>query len=61
MASLVDAKAAAHLVDAFLLVIQWNETSPDVVREVLSAAEIIQRKTVAAVLNRADRSAFKQL
>jgi hypothetical protein len=28
---------------------------------VLSAAEIIQRKTVAAVLNRADRSAFKQL
>jgi succinoglycan biosynthesis transport protein ExoP len=61
MESEVDAKAAAHLVDVFLLVIQWNETSPQVIKEVLASAEMIQRKTVAAVLNRADRSAFKQL
>jgi capsular exopolysaccharide synthesis family protein len=60
MASVIDAKAAAHVVDAFILVIQWDQTSPDVVREALSSAEMVRSKTVAAVLNRADSSAFGQ-
>jgi polysaccharide biosynthesis transport protein len=61
MAAVVDAKAAAHLVDAFILVIQWDETSPDVLREVLSSAEIVQSKTVGAVLNRADSYTLRTL
>jgi len=61
MESVVDAKAAEHLVDAFFLVIRWNKTSPSVIKEVLSSAEMVQRKVVATVLNRADKSAFKEL
>ena len=61
MTSIMDVKAAAHLVDAFILVIQWDQTSPDVIREALASAEVVQSKTIAAVLNRADGSVYRQL
>jgi succinoglycan biosynthesis transport protein ExoP len=57
----VDAKAAAHFIDAFVLVIHWGRTSLQVVTETLSGAEMVQSKLLGAVLNLANPAALKRL
>ncbi|HEX2135563.1 MAG TPA: polysaccharide biosynthesis tyrosine autokinase [Microvirga sp.] len=61
LAPVVDAKAAGHLVDAFLLVIEWGRTSPEVIAETLGSAEVVQSKLLGAVLNRANPTALKRI
>jgi polysaccharide biosynthesis transport protein len=61
LAPVVDAKAAAQLLDGFLLVIEWGQTPPDAILEVLGSAEVIRSKLVGAVLNRANPRAMKKL
>jgi succinoglycan biosynthesis transport protein ExoP len=61
IAPVVDAKAAGHLVDAFILVVQWGQTSQEVIEESLATAEVVQSKIIGAVLNRANPSALKRL
>jgi succinoglycan biosynthesis transport protein ExoP len=61
LAPVVDAKAASHLVDAFILVIEWGQTSPEIIAEALGAAEVVQSKLIGAVLNRANPSALKKI
>ena len=50
----VDVKAAAHMVDNFVLVIEWGVTSRDVVREALENADTLRSRLLGAVLNKAD-------
>jgi succinoglycan biosynthesis transport protein ExoP len=57
----VDARAISHLMDGFLLVIEWGQTSPEAVAETLGSAELIQSKLIGAVLNRANPVAMKRL
>jgi len=61
LAPVVDAKAASHVIDGFLLVIEWGRTSPEVISEALGSAELVQSKLIGAVLNRANPAALKRL
>jgi succinoglycan biosynthesis transport protein ExoP len=61
LAPVVDAKAAAHLVDGFILVVEWGQTSPEIVIEALSSAEVVQSKLIGAVLNRANAGMLRKL
>jgi succinoglycan biosynthesis transport protein ExoP len=61
LAPVVDAKAASHLVDGFILVVEWGQTSPEIVIEALGSAEVVQSKVVGAVLNRADPSLLRRI
>ena len=61
LASVAAAKAAAHHIDAFILVIAWGETSPMLALETLELAEVVQSKLLGAVLNRANASKLKKL
>jgi Mrp family chromosome partitioning ATPase len=51
---IVDARAAAHLVDSMILVIEWGRTKIQVVRHALDAAPNLQEALVGAVLNKTD-------
>ncbi|WP_046865769.1 Wzz/FepE/Etk N-terminal domain-containing protein [Microvirga massiliensis] len=61
LAPVVDAKAASPVIDAFVLVIEWGRTSPEIVSEALGSAEAVQSKLIGAVLNRANPTKLKQL
>jgi polysaccharide biosynthesis transport protein len=61
LAPVVDAKAAARHVDAFVFVIEWGQTSPDVIFEALSSAEVVHSKLLGAVLNMANTSKLEKL
>ena len=58
---IVDAKAAADLIDMFLLVIEWGRTSREVITEALGSAEIVQSKLLGVVLNRANPTVLKRI
>ena len=61
MVPVVDARAAAHLMDGFLLVIEWGKTSPEVVTEAVQSAEVIRERIVGAILNKANTNVLKRL
>lgn len=61
MVPVVDARAAAHLMDGFLLVIEWGKTSPEVVKEAVQSAEVVRERIVGAILNKANTSVLKRL
>jgi len=56
----VDVKAAAHMVDNFIFVIEWGATSRDVVREALESADLLRSKVLGVVLNKADPAELKR-
>jgi exopolysaccharide transport family protein len=49
---IVDARAAAHLVDCMILVIEWGRTKVGVVRHALDTAPNLQQAIIGAVLNK---------
>jgi succinoglycan biosynthesis transport protein ExoP len=49
---IVDAKAAAHLVDCMVLVIEWGQTKIGVVQHALDTAPQLQQAIIGAVLNK---------
>jgi len=51
---IVDARAAAHLIDFYLLVIEWGSTKVDMVQHVLSKARAVQENIIGAVLNKVE-------
>lgn len=50
----VNARALAPAIDAFILVIEWGSTSRGAVRSLLAKEEAIAHKLLGAVLNKAD-------
>src|SRR5204862_1238623 len=50
----VDVKAAAHLFDAFVLVVQWGSTSTDEIVKAVSSSATLSERLLGAVLNMAD-------
>jgi succinoglycan biosynthesis transport protein ExoP len=49
----VDVRVAAHLIDAFLLVIEWGSTPREVVLDALSSVPAVREKLLGTVLNKA--------
>lgn len=59
LAPLADVRATAHLVDSYLLVVEWGRTSRALVQHALSRAPGVCEKVVGAVLNKVDMKALK--
>lgn len=57
----VDVRAANRLIDRFLLVVEWGQTTQDVVRTELAANRAIRDKLLGVVLNRIDARSLKQI
>ena len=57
--SVVDIRATAHLIDSYLLVIQWGETKIDAVRYALQHAPQVRQNIVGAVLNKVNMAALR--
>ena len=56
---LADVRATDHLVDLYLLVVEWGRTSRAVVHHALSRAPGAYEKIVGAILNKVDMKALK--
>jgi succinoglycan biosynthesis transport protein ExoP len=61
MLNVVDAKAAAHLIDCFILLIEWNKYSRIVVKEGIFSANLVHERLIGAVLNRADEWTLRRI
>jgi polysaccharide biosynthesis transport protein len=57
---IVDARAAAHLVDGMILVIEWGRTKINIVRHALDTAPNLQRAIIGAVLNKTNMDNLPQ-
>jgi Mrp family chromosome partitioning ATPase len=57
--SVVDARAAAHLFDAFVLVVEWGLTSEETLHEALQAADLRSR-VLGAVINKVDLARMRR-
>jgi capsular exopolysaccharide synthesis family protein len=57
---IVDAKAAAHLVDCMILVIEWGRTKVGVVRHALDTAPNLHQTIIGAVLNKTNMDNLPQ-
>ena len=57
---IVDARAAAHLVDCMILVIEWGRTKIEVVRHALDAAPNLHEAIIGAVLNKTNMDLLAQ-
>lgn len=58
--SVVDVKAAAHLFDAFVLVVEWGSTSADDLVRAVGASNILSERLLGTVLNKADEVAMRR-
>jgi polysaccharide biosynthesis transport protein len=56
----VDVKAAAHLLDAFVLVVEWGSTSTDEILKAVAASHILSERLLGAVLNKADEAVMRR-
>jgi exopolysaccharide transport family protein len=56
----VDVKATAHLLDAFLLVVEWGSTSTDEIVKAVSTSPILAERLLGAVLNKADEAVMRR-
>ena len=56
-----DVKAICHLIDAFILVIEFGRTSQQAVIDALNAAPTVCEKLLGAVLNKADPNELRRL
>jgi polysaccharide biosynthesis transport protein len=57
---IIDANAAAHLVDCMILVIEWGRTKIGVVRHALDTAPNLQHAIIGAVLNKTNMDNLPQ-
>jgi polysaccharide biosynthesis transport protein len=55
----VDARAIAHKIDAFVLVIEWGKTSRQAVRSELEKGRAVMEKCAGAILNKVDGAKSK--
>jgi len=60
LAPIVDVRAAAPLIDAFILVVEWGHTRTDVVEHALHTAPNVYESLIGAVLNKTDMRAMKR-
>ena len=56
-----DSKAVSLLIDAMVYVIEWGQTTRSALQESVSGSEILQKKLLGAVLNRANPKMLKRI
>ncbi len=56
----VDVKAAAHLFDAFVLVVEWGSTATDEIVRAVEASSIVRERLLGTVLNKADEAIMRR-
>ena len=56
----VDVKAAAHLFDAFVLVVEWGSTSSDEIVRAIGASPNLSERLLGTVLNKADEAVMRR-
>lgn len=56
----VDVKAAAHLFDAFVLVVEWGSTSTNELLRAVAISPILSERLLGAVLNKADEAIMRR-
>jgi len=56
-----DSKAVSFLIDAMVYVIEWGKTTRSALQESLSGSEVLQKKLLGTVLNRADPKMLKRI
>jgi succinoglycan biosynthesis transport protein ExoP len=56
----VDVKAVAHLIDAFVLVVEWGSTSTDEILKAVGASPILSERLLGGVLNKADEAVMRR-
>lgn len=56
-----DVKAISHLIDAFILVIEFGRTTQQAVIDAMNAAPMVCEKLLGAVLNKADPNELRRL
>ena len=61
IAPVVDVRAAAQLVDGFLLVVEWGRTARDFVSETIATSDVLKARLIGAVLNNAAPAALRRL
>ncbi len=57
----VDVRAAGHLVDGFVFVVEWGRTSHGAVSEALATTDILRDRGVGVILNKADPAMLKRI
>jgi succinoglycan biosynthesis transport protein ExoP len=60
LAPIVDVRAAAPLIDAFILVVEWGRTRTDVVEHALHTAPNVYESLIGTVLNKTNMRAMKR-
>jgi succinoglycan biosynthesis transport protein ExoP len=58
LAPIVDVRAAAHLVDSFIYIVEWGRTRIDVVEHALGHAPDVYENLLGVVLNKVDMNVF---
>ena len=56
----VDVKATAHLLDAFVLVVEWGSTSMDEIVKAVSTSPILSERLLGTVLNKTDEAMMRR-
>ena len=57
---LADVRGAAHLVDSFILVTAWGQTTIDDVKNALGSSRILSERLLGAVLNKVDTKTMRR-
>ena len=55
----VDVRSTAHIVDSYLFVVEWGQTSVEAVERALSSAPMVYENLLGIVLNKADLDALR--
>lgn len=58
--AVLDVRAAEHVIDDFLLVVEWGKTARSAVTHALDLEQEIRAKCLGAVLNKVDVDAMRQ-
>lgn len=56
-----DSKAVSFLIDAMVYVVEWGKTTRSALQESISGSEVLQKKLLGTVLNRADPKMLKRI
>lgn len=59
LAPVIDARAIASRIDAFVFVIEWGKTARHMARQVLESAPLVRDKCLGAILNKVDNEKMK--
>lgn len=57
----VDVRAVSHMIDSFILIVEWNKTSRAALREALQAVEHLADRLIGTILNKATSSQLQRL